>query len=171
VIGAARNIGTTLSAIALARRLVQDGSVVLVDLAFASPNLSVISDDPNAPGIADRIRGEAAFGEIITRDRFSRVHLIATGHFDDDGRAMLVSDQLAGTLEALGRSYDYVLIDAGAASDNAIGQIARLAPYAVMIVPTTDDPAVMVSRDRLLSAGFADVTVMAGQRGRADIAA
>jgi uncharacterized protein involved in exopolysaccharide biosynthesis len=39
VIGSARNVGTTLTAIALARTLARTGRVVLVDLAFSSPNI------------------------------------------------------------------------------------------------------------------------------------
>ena len=47
-------------------------NVVLVDLAFGAPNLSVISTDPNAPGIAELMRGQASFGDIITRDQYSQ---------------------------------------------------------------------------------------------------
>ena len=44
VVGTMRNVGTSHAAITLARSLAQDANVVLVDLAFGSPNLSVISD-------------------------------------------------------------------------------------------------------------------------------
>jgi polysaccharide biosynthesis transport protein len=74
VIGSARNVGTTLTAIALARALARTARVVLVDLAFASPNVDVISNDPAAPGMAELVRGMASFGDIITRDRSSRAH-------------------------------------------------------------------------------------------------
>ena len=46
VIGAMRNVGTTYAAISLARALANEANVVLVDLAFGAPNLSVISTDP-----------------------------------------------------------------------------------------------------------------------------
>ena len=82
VVGAVRNVGTTLTAIALARTLARDGRVVLIDLALGAPNLAVISNDPSAPGIADLARGAASFSQIITRDRFSRVHLVAVGRLD-----------------------------------------------------------------------------------------
>ena len=77
VIGSARDVGTTLTAIALARSLARNARVVLVDLAFTSPNIDVISNDPSAPGIADLVRGTASFGDVITRDRFSRAHVVA----------------------------------------------------------------------------------------------
>ena len=76
VIGAARNVGTTMTAIALARSLAQRSSVALVELAVTSPNLSVIASDPAAPGLSELVQGAATFGQIITRDRYSRAHLI-----------------------------------------------------------------------------------------------
>ncbi len=54
--------------------------VILVDLALHAPNLSILSTDPNAPGFAELVRGTASFGDIITRDKFSKVHLIAAGN-------------------------------------------------------------------------------------------
>ncbi len=44
VVGTMRNVGTTHAAISLARTLAQNANVVLVDLAFDAPNLSIISD-------------------------------------------------------------------------------------------------------------------------------
>ena len=74
MLGLRRQIGTTISAIALARSLARQGRVVLVDLALASPNLADIAADASAPGIAELAQETASFGRIITRDRFSGVH-------------------------------------------------------------------------------------------------
>src|SRR6185369_6202822 len=63
VMGTDRSVGTTLSAIALARVLAERGRVVLVDLALAAPNLSVIAADPHVPGVAELAHGTASFGE------------------------------------------------------------------------------------------------------------
>ena len=123
MIGAERNVGTTFAAIALARALAATAHVVLVDLAFVSPNLAVISTDPDAPGIAELIRGTASFGDIITRDQYSRVHLVATGKVGDDAAALAASPMLATVVEALARSYDHVVIDVGAATDTAIAAL------------------------------------------------
>src|SRR5207237_8247972 len=48
VTGAARHVGTTLTAVALARELGQPARAVLVDLAFAHPNLAAFAADPAA---------------------------------------------------------------------------------------------------------------------------
>ena len=125
VIGTARNVGTTYSAITLARALAEDGTVVLVDLAFGAPNLSVISTEPEAPGIADLIRGTvASFGDIITRDQYSNVNLVATGEVGNDAEALAASPMLATVIEALAQSYDHVVIDLGSAADVA-GRVVR----------------------------------------------
>src|SRR5205085_8009345 len=55
VAGAARNVGTTLTALALARALVEHKRVVIIDLALAHPNLAAVAVDAAGPGIADLV--------------------------------------------------------------------------------------------------------------------
>jgi len=162
VVGATRNAGTTFAGITLARALAKDANVVLVDLAFGAPNLSVISTDPDAPGIADLVRGSASFGDIITRDRYSNVHLVATGAVGNDAAMLSASPMLATVIEALVQSYNHVVIDVGSAADVALERFAPLAHRAVLVAADPANPATRVARDRLMLAGFADVTVLAG---------
>lgn len=162
VVGTARNVGTTYAAITLARALAQEANVIMVDLAFGAPNLSVISTDPNAPGIAELVRGTASFGDIITRDQYSNVHLIATGAVGNDGAALAASPMLATVIEALVRSYDHVIIDVGSAAEIAVERFAPLAQRAVLVASDPANPATRAARERLLMAGFADVALLAG---------
>ncbi len=162
VVGAMRNVGTTYAAITLARTLAQDASVVLVDLAFDAPNLSLLSDDPNAPGIAELVHGTASFGDIITRDQHSSLHLVATGNVGSDSGALAASPMLVTVIEALVRSYDHVVIDAGSAADVAVERFAALAPRAVLVASDPANPATRAAAERLTMAGFADVAVLAG---------
>ncbi|MPZ40344.1 MAG: lipopolysaccharide biosynthesis protein [Rhizobiales bacterium] len=161
VVGARRNMGTTLAAISLARALAKQGRAILIDLALESPNLSVIASDANTPGLSDLVQGSASFGQIITRDRYSRVHLITAGKADVGSQAILNSQRLSITLEALSRSYDYVVLDAGALPEIAPENFARLAPRAVLVADDIDGPATESARERLLSAGFPNVSVLA----------
>ena len=161
VVGARRNMGTTLAAISLARALAKQGRAVLVDLALEAPNLSVIASDVNAPGLSELVQGSVSFGQIITRDRYSRVHLITAGNGDVSSDAILSSQRLAITLEALSRSYDYVVLDAGALPEIAAEKFARLAPRAILVADDVDGPATESARERLLSAGFPNVSVLA----------
>jgi uncharacterized protein involved in exopolysaccharide biosynthesis len=178
VVGAARHIGTTVTAITLARSLARQGRVVLVDLALGNPDISVIAADPAAPGIADLIRGDATYGEIITRDRHSRVHLAMAGHAASDAGAIIASPRLAITLEALARSYDHLVIDAGALPQIDAELFAQFAPRAVLIAHQIEDVAAIEARERLLRAGFIEVGTLASgaavqpaEAGRAQAAA
>lgn len=162
IIGAARNVGTTYAAISLARILAETANVVLVDLAFGAPNISVISTEPNAPGIAELVRGVASFGDIMTRDQNSRLHLVATGNVGVDGPALGASPMLATTIEALARSYEHVVLDAGSAADSPVEHLAPLANRAVLV---TSDPAVPATRaalERMQLMGFAEINVLVG---------
>ena len=107
--------------------------MVLVDLAFASPNIDVISNDPAAPGIAELVRGAASFGDIITRDNVSRLHLVAAGQIGNDAECIFVSQMLWAAIGALAQSYDHLVIDAGAQSETALPPIAQVAPWAVLV--------------------------------------
>ena len=163
VIGTARNVGTTYAAIALARSLAQESSAVLVDFALSAPNLSVISSKPNVPGIAELARGGASFGDIITRDQHSRLHMVAAGAVGKDIAALASSPMLAMVIEALSQSYDYVVIDAGAAADVASEKILTVAKRAMLVAPEPSGAATKSVRERLLQAGYLEVSVVAGR--------
>ena len=178
VVGAARNVGTTVTAITLARSLTHNGRVVLVDLALGNPDVAVIAADPSAPGIAELIRGAASYGDIITRDRHSRVHVVTAGCALGDEDAVIASQRLAITLEALARSYDHLVIDAGALADIDAQRFAQFAPRAVLVAAALDDLGTIEARERMLGAGFAEVsvaasapTIQAAEAGRAQAAA
>jgi succinoglycan biosynthesis transport protein ExoP len=178
VVGAERNVGTTITAITLARSLARTGRVVLVDLALASPDLSVIASDPTAPGIAELIHGAASYGDIITRDRHSRVHVVMAGRALADAQAVIASQRLSITLEALARSYDHLVIDAGALPDIAAERFAQFAPRAVLIASRIEDLDTIETRERLLRSGFSEVSMLASgsaepaeEAGRAQAAA
>ena len=162
VVGAVRSVGTTYAAIMLARALSQTANVVLVDLAFGAPNLAVISTDPNAPGIAELIRGTASFGEIITRDQYSRVHLVAAGNAGSGVISLSSSPALATAIDALGHSYDHVVIDAGSVADVAAERFVPLTARAVLVAADPASAVTRILRLQLLQAGFSDVTVIAG---------
>jgi uncharacterized protein involved in exopolysaccharide biosynthesis/Mrp family chromosome partitioning ATPase len=163
LVGAARNVGATHTALMLARALAAEGGrVILCDLALNAPNLSVVSTDPQAPGFAELVRGTASFGDIVTRDKYSRVHLIAAGRVAGDAQAIVSSPRLVITLEALARTYDHVVLDAGAIGDASLHPLARMAPRAMLVATDLADPATVAARQQLLTAGFADVMLVQG---------
>lgn len=159
VIGAHQDESVTLTALTLARLLARNSKVVLVDLSMASPVLSAVSSDPTAPGLTDLMQASASFGQIITRDRLSGVHLVGAGR-DVTQRALLQLPRISLAIDALLRAYDHVVLDAGTASDLPASIIAAQA-HAVII----PDPAITaVGRstmcDQLLASGFSGVTIL-----------
>ncbi len=159
VLGTASSESITLTALTLARLMAQQAKVVVVDLVASSPMMAAASADPVAPGLAELMQGEASFAQIITRDRLSRAHLVGAGRPGFD-RAQLHSPRLTLAIDALLRVYDYVLLDAGAASDlpaELLTSQARavLVPEASM---TQDARALMC--DQLKAVGFAEVTML-----------
>jgi succinoglycan biosynthesis transport protein ExoP len=161
LLGAVRNVGTTIAAIALARRLAAHSRVVLVELAVASPNLSVIAEDAGASGVCELVEGSASFGQIITRDRHSSAHVVLAGRARVDGAALMQSQRLAIAVEALARSYDHIVIDAGAMDDVPLDRLAGFAPHAVLVAKAVhDSPTTTLAREQLLKAGFTEVSVL-----------
>ncbi len=170
VIGSGHDVGTTLTAIKLARTLARSARVVLVDLALYSPNVDVISNEPTAPGLADLVRGAASFGDIITKDRSSRLHVVAAGQVADPA-ALMQSPMLSGAVGALAQSYDHIVIDAGALPEADLAKIVMMASWTVLVggslAPQSLDQLMM----QLRSAGFAGVSVLTGAPPQLDHAA
>lgn len=162
IIGAARGIGTTTAAVALARTLALNARVILVDLSLERPHLAAITTDPRAPGVTDLVRGTASFGQIITRDRSSRVQVISAGRAGGDQATTYMSERLAIAIDALSRAYDHVVIDAGAAQNVPAERMARLAPCGVLVTSGLSAANADVVRDHLVKAGFTDMAVFAG---------
>jgi len=162
VVGAAAGIGTTMTAVALARDLASDRRVVLVDLALDRPKLATLTPDPRMPGIADLVRGSASFGQIIARDRHSRAQVIPAGRAGMQAADVIGSERLKIAIDALTRSYDHVIIDASATPHALDDKIARLAPCAVLVASGLAANKADAVRDHLANAGFTDIAVFTG---------
>jgi uncharacterized protein involved in exopolysaccharide biosynthesis len=149
----------TVTALALARLLARDAKVVLVDLSGAEA-LADASEEPAAPGLTDLMRGEASFGEIVTRDRASRLHLVSAGSGARSDRAALASPRLTLAFDALLRVYDHVVLDAGGATDLPATLLAGAARAVVVPTPAMDTAARREMCDQLLAIGFSAVTML-----------
>ena len=133
--------------------------VVLVDLSPSSPALTAASVDPVAPGLADLMLGEASFGQVITRDRLSPLHLVAAGRSDAD-RALLQSPRLTIALDALLRVYDHVLLVAGTATDLPAKLLTDQARAIVVPDPSMSADARARLSGQLTAIGFTSVTML-----------
>ena len=161
MVGARRNMGTTLAAISLARALAKQGRAVLVDLALESPNLSVIASDADAPGLSELVQGSASFGQIITRDRYSRVHLITVGKGDVGATRSCRRSGLRSRLKRWRAAMTTSCSTPARCRRSRRRRFAKFAPRAVLVADDIDGPATESARERLLSAGFPNVSVLA----------
>jgi uncharacterized protein involved in exopolysaccharide biosynthesis/Mrp family chromosome partitioning ATPase len=159
VIGMGDLASTSLTALTLARLMAREANIALVDLSPGSGMLKAVMTDPAAPGLSDLLAGTATFGDIITRDRMSRVQIIGSGTGKVDA-AMLQAPRLAVTINALMQVYDHVVLDAGSL-DDVPEQLVLARAHAVLVtVSGLDDQVRTVVRNELLGAGFRGVTML-----------
>lgn len=159
VLGTGHDEKNTLTALTLARLLARSAKVVLVDLSASSPVLEAVSDDPTAPGLAELMLGQASFGQVITKDKLSRLHMVSAGRAGAD-RTLLQSPRLTMALDALMRVYDHVVLDAGTAADLPAGLLTSRAQAVVVPEPTMSMDAREVMSDQLKAVGFSEVTML-----------
>jgi len=159
VIGAHQDESVTLIALTLARLLSRGSKVVLVDLAMASPTLAAVSTDPASPGLTELMQGSASFSEIITKDRLSGVHLVGAGQ-EPSQRQLLQLPRINLAVDALSRAYDYVVLDAGTATDLPASVIAAQAHAVIIPDPEITASAREVMKSQLLASGFTGVTIL-----------
>ena len=164
VLGAIEAIDTSRVALSLARSLAVDARVVLVGLGFVDAAIKAASSEPAASGLAELAAGTASFHDIITKDKHSPLHLISSGRTATDRVEILSSPGMTVSFDALARSYDYVVIDAGAALGPELDAIGEIATHAVLVAETMSNENAVLARGRLVAAGFDDVTVLVGAR-------
>ena len=159
MLGTAAVESMTLTTLTLARLLARDSRVAVVDLGASSPTIATASVNPDAPGLAELMQGEASIAQIITRDRVSRVHLVGAGRPDFD-RTLLQSPRLTLAIDALLRVYDHVLLDASAASDLS-AELLTARAWAVVVpdASMTVDSHALTSQ-QLTAVGFSEVTML-----------
>jgi polysaccharide biosynthesis transport protein len=159
ILGTGHNDNISLTALTLARILTRSAKVVLVDLSTTSPTLEAVSNDPAAPGLAELMLGEASFGQVITKDRMSALHMVAAGRAGAD-RTLLQSPRLTMALDALLRVYDHVLLDAGTAADLPAALLTTQARAVVVPEATMSMEARSLMAEQLKAVGFADVKML-----------
>ena len=138
----------------LARYLATDGaSVIVVDMTGAGASSAAMIGPHTLPGIKDLLAGEASFADVIHSDNMSRAHIIPTGAASAEVAA-LAGDRLFMVFDALEDTYDYVIIDCGAADVAGLSKISK--PSTINVINAIDEtnPAVTMAAEMLVHAGF-----------------
>jgi polysaccharide biosynthesis transport protein len=162
VFGAAQGMDTSWTALKIARALAANARVVLVGLGSADSAIRATSNEPSASGLAELAAKTASFRDIITKDRQSSLHLISSGKLPADRGEILLAPNMAPSFNALARGYDRVVIAAGAIFGPDLEATSAIAPHAIVVAGSLTDAGTASARQRLLDAGFADVTVLGG---------
>ncbi len=87
--------------------------MVLVGLASGDAAIRGISSEPSASGLAELAGGTTSIGGIITKDRLSPLHVISAGRAPRERTEIFSAPGMMTSFDALARSYEYVVIDAG----------------------------------------------------------
>lgn len=164
VVAPSVNAEAPLAVIGLARRLSGEGRTILVDFNRGSPavesrNLALDSYGPGDAeplGLGELLAGQASFAEIIHRDSQSRLHVVPAGAAPIDQAAL---ESIGLVLDALGETYDYLVLHAPAPSD----------PITRTLTPSADVMVMVAGGD----IGMADIdaarAALAGSGGSASI--
>jgi Mrp family chromosome partitioning ATPase len=127
--------------------------------------------------LTDLMLGEASFGQVISKDRNSPLHLVTAGRASTD-RVLLQSPRLTLALDALLQAYDHVVLDAGAADDLPAALLTTGARAIVVPDDTMGTEARQAMSDQLQAVGFGEVTMLnqavtadTGERGPRFVAA
>jgi polysaccharide biosynthesis transport protein len=160
IFGSAQRLDASWTALKFARLLEESGRTILIGIGSADAAIRAASFDPEAAGLADLASGEASFHDIITKDRKTSVHLISSGRVPAVRDELLNETVVVPSFSALSRAYEFVIVAAGAIVGPDLEAIAEIAPHAVLVAGTMTKAGTAAARERLLDAGFEEVTVL-----------
>jgi hypothetical protein len=111
ITGEADGVDAGPEAVELARTLADAGAdVMLVDWSLDGRGIAESLGVRARPGVADLLRGEAKFEDVVSRVPASSAQLIAAGGGEVDPEELLDPDQLNLALDALDTAYDHIIV-------------------------------------------------------------
>lgn len=160
VVGLAADVQSAATCIVLGRALASRTRVAMVDLAFASPKLSAVSNDPCGPGLAELVRGTASFAAVMTRDRASRAIVVPAGQAREELTSLYASPRLKLALDALAAAHELVLVDGGTLGDIPLDRLRVLARRVILAVPRGAETELAEMTTLLRESGFAASAIL-----------
>lgn len=162
LIGTGPEADPGMVALSLAGALARAGrKAVVIDVAGQSPALADAAPHDRHAALSDLVAGRAGFGEVIHPAPSSPAHIVPHG----SGEALRPENwpRLDVVFDALGLSYDFVLVAGPATLDNdtTLARLARRCRAAVIV--TTGDaesPVSQLAHHRLAAEGINDVVVL-----------
>lgn len=112
ITSAVQGEGKSVTSLCLARSLAQAGiKVVIVDCDFRRQMLTEAFGSPDVPGLVDILKGTVEVGGAMVKDEPSGAFAILSGRTSPDDYDLISSGTVPKLLEALGASFDVVLLD------------------------------------------------------------
>jgi polysaccharide biosynthesis transport protein len=158
--GMEREARTSLHAMRLGRRLVKEGSAIVVEI-FGQDSLYSRVAGQNLAGLGAYLDGEASIAEVIHRDARSKLHILPAGEpltYRIFGQTC--QDQLEALVHILCQSYAHVIVDAGQVG-NAGEMLSALADAIVIVTQQPQQSASLTKAvKRFESSGGSPVFVV-----------
>ena len=140
--------------VVLARYLASQGaSVIVMDMSGKATSTKAMLDHAPAQGIKDLMAGSSSFSDAIHCDGASSAHIMPSGTASSKLAAGSAS-RLPTILEALQQTYDYVVVDCGAADVGGLARISDPSTVNVINVADSTSASVQLASDMLEHAGF-----------------
>ncbi len=161
IIGAKLSLGHAAPDIilALARLLSGEGRAILIGLDADASGADAIAARGKR-NLSDLISGRASFAEVIRRDPGSRLHFVAAAE-----SGPIDNSELAGVIDALARTYDFIFLTAPALDANAMARVlATNADVVVLTAPPEPHDAAIVKAEADLRACGAREILVVGAR-------
>ena len=145
----------------LARKLSDLGlRPVLLDLTLNGGPSGVTIGTTRITGITNLLCGETTIADTLHPDRRSNAHVMARGNGNIQ-RAMRAIDRIPMIIEALGQSYDTVIVECGPSSvESAMRLIGERTPEYIISVKHLDEQDLYDFQQEFIDNGFPEVITM-----------
>lgn len=145
----------------LARKLGDLGlRPVLLDLTLNGGPSGVTIGTTRITGITNLLCGETTIADTLHPDRRSNAHVMARGNGNIQ-RAMRAIDRIPMIIEALGQSYDTVIVECGPSSvESAMRLIGERTPEYIISVKHLDEQDLYDFQQEFIDNGFPEVITM-----------
>lgn len=104
--------GKTFCAVNMASELaLSHQRVILLECDMRRPTVGNYFGDPNGPGLASYLAGEATLNEVVQPDVLNNLDVICCGPIPANPTVLLESPAMSQLLERLRAEYDYIVLD------------------------------------------------------------
>lgn len=148
VTSAVQGEGKSVTSLCLARSLAQAGvKVVIVDCDFRRQMLTEAFGSPDVPGFVDVLKGKVDVAGALVHDEASGAYAILSGITTPDDYDLVTSNSVPKLLEALGSSFDVVLLDTPPVISVTESRVlASLCDATIVVVQWQRTPKALVER-------------------------